>query len=144
MVRRGSSLRAEGSDLGSDLPRTTTNNQQPGQRRVRLRQPQRTHNRRPPPAAQPLGNTLCRVLEAAGNTVNREYYINDGVNSEQMRLFAESVRHYYHGAAGIESTSPRRVIVATTFKTSPSGSPSCTERVTTERRPNGFRNTRRT
>lgn len=37
------------------------------------------------------GSTLCNVLEAAGNTVHREYYINDGVNSEQMRLFAESV-----------------------------------------------------
>ncbi len=38
------------------------------------------------------GSTLANVLEAAGNVVHREYYINDGVNSEQMRLFAESVR----------------------------------------------------
>lgn len=38
------------------------------------------------------GSTLCNVLTAAGHTVHREYYINDGVNSEQMRLFAESVR----------------------------------------------------
>ncbi|HMS53913.1 MAG TPA: hypothetical protein PKA27_00805, partial [Fimbriimonadaceae bacterium] len=38
------------------------------------------------------GSTLGNVLEAAGHTVHREYYINDGVNSEQMRLFAESVR----------------------------------------------------
>jgi arginyl-tRNA synthetase len=38
------------------------------------------------------GSTLCNVLQACGNTVHREYYINDGVNSEQMRLFAESVR----------------------------------------------------
>ncbi len=38
------------------------------------------------------GSTLANVLEAAGNTIHREYYINDGVNSEQMRLFAESVR----------------------------------------------------
>ncbi len=38
------------------------------------------------------GSTLCNVLAAAGHTVHREYYINDGVNSEQMRLFAESVR----------------------------------------------------
>lgn len=38
------------------------------------------------------GSTLCNVLEAAGHNVHREYYINDGVNSEQMRLFAESVR----------------------------------------------------
>lgn len=39
-----------------------------------------------------FGSTLCNVFEAAGHTVHREYYINDGVNSEQMRLFAESVR----------------------------------------------------
>lgn len=38
------------------------------------------------------GSTLANVLEAAGHGVHREYYINDGVNSEQMRLFAESVR----------------------------------------------------
>ncbi|MBS1709427.1 MAG: hypothetical protein JSS65_12000, partial [Armatimonadetes bacterium] len=34
---------------------------------------------------------------AAGHTVHREYYINDGVNSEQMRLFAESVRALFLG-----------------------------------------------
>ncbi|MCX7799698.1 MAG: arginine--tRNA ligase [Fimbriimonadales bacterium] len=39
-----------------------------------------------------FGSALCNVLEAAGHQVHREYYINDGVNSEQMRLFAESVR----------------------------------------------------
>ena len=38
------------------------------------------------------GSTLCNVLETAGNTVHREYYINDGTSSEQMRLFAESVK----------------------------------------------------
>ena len=43
------------------------------------------------------GSTLCNVLEAAGHTVHREYYINDGVNSEQMRLFAESVRAILQG-----------------------------------------------
>ncbi len=43
------------------------------------------------------GSTLCNVLEAAGHTVHREYYINDGVNSEQMRLFAESVRSFVEG-----------------------------------------------
>ena len=41
-----------------------------------------------------FGSTLCNVLEAAGNEVHREYYINDGTNSEQMRLFAESSRFY--------------------------------------------------
>jgi len=43
------------------------------------------------------GSTLANVLEAAGNAVHREYYINDGVNSEQMRLFAESVKSYVEG-----------------------------------------------
>lgn len=43
------------------------------------------------------GSTLCNVLAAAGHTVHREYYINDGVNSEQMRLFAESVRSFVEG-----------------------------------------------
>ncbi len=47
-----------------------------------------------------FGDTLCRILEAAGHPVVREYYINDGVNSEQMRLFAESVRFYYRGEEG--------------------------------------------
>lgn len=44
-----------------------------------------------------FGSTLCNVLQAAGNSVHREYYINDGVNSEQMRLFAESVRAIVEG-----------------------------------------------
>jgi len=39
-----------------------------------------------------FGSTLCNVLASAGNDIWREYYINDGVNSEQMRMFAESVR----------------------------------------------------
>lgn len=44
-----------------------------------------------------FGSTLCNVLDAAGFEVHREYYINDGVNSEQMRLFAESVRELIRG-----------------------------------------------
>lgn len=44
-----------------------------------------------------FGSALCNVLEAAGNAVHREYYINDGVNSEQMRLFAESVKAIIEG-----------------------------------------------
>lgn len=43
------------------------------------------------------GSALCNVLEAVGHKVHREYYINDGTNSEQMRLFAESVRSYLLG-----------------------------------------------
>lgn len=44
-----------------------------------------------------FGSTLCNVLEAAGHTVHREYYINDGVSSEQMRLFGESVKAICNG-----------------------------------------------
>ncbi len=47
------------------------------------------------------GSALCNVLAAAGNTVHREYYINDGVNSEQMRLFAASVRYFAQVANGV-------------------------------------------
>lgn len=41
-----------------------------------------------------FGDALVRVFRAAGRQVDAEYYINDGVNSKQMRLFAESVRSY--------------------------------------------------
>lgn len=44
-----------------------------------------------------FGSALANVLKAAGHTVHREYYINDGVNSEQMRLFAKSVSHILKG-----------------------------------------------
>jgi len=41
-----------------------------------------------------FGDVLSRVFAAAGYPVDREYYINDGVNSKQMQLFAESVQAY--------------------------------------------------
>jgi arginyl-tRNA synthetase len=41
-----------------------------------------------------FGDALVRVFRAAGYDVDPEYYINDGVNSQQMRLFAESVKSY--------------------------------------------------
>jgi len=44
-----------------------------------------------------FGSCLANVLEAAGHIVHREYYINDGINSEQMRLFAESVAALVEG-----------------------------------------------
>ena len=43
------------------------------------------------------GSTLCNILEAVGHTVHREYYINDGVSSTQMALFAESVKAIVEG-----------------------------------------------
>ncbi len=41
-----------------------------------------------------FGDALVRVFNAAGYVVDSEYYINDGVNSQQMKLFAESVKSY--------------------------------------------------
>jgi arginyl-tRNA synthetase len=55
-----------------------------------------------------FGDTVCRVLTVAGFTPHREYYINDGVNSEQMRLFAESVKHYYRDSLGKYSVFPEK------------------------------------
>ncbi len=55
-----------------------------------------------------FGDSLCRTLTAAGENVHREFYINDSMNSEQMRLFAESVRHYTSLEFGIESTFPEK------------------------------------
>lgn len=53
-----------------------------------------------------FGDTLCRILEAAGHKVWREYYINDGVNSEQMRLFAASVEHFWRLKADLPTEFP--------------------------------------
>ncbi|HLK14201.1 MAG TPA: arginine--tRNA ligase [Fimbriimonadaceae bacterium] len=53
-----------------------------------------------------FGDTLCRVLRAAGDEVDAEYYINDALNSQQMRLFAESVRYYLALAAGVQAAFP--------------------------------------
>lgn len=41
------------------------------------------------------GDTLTRALRAAGDEVSSEYYVNDGVNSLQMQLFAASARARY-------------------------------------------------
>ncbi len=41
-----------------------------------------------------FGDALVRIFRAAGVETDSEYYINDGVNSLQMRLFAESVMSY--------------------------------------------------
>src|SRR5918997_289680 len=41
------------------------------------------------------GDSLARVLEAAGGVVGREYYFNDGGN--QIRLLGESVAVSYAG-----------------------------------------------
>jgi arginyl-tRNA synthetase len=42
-----------------------------------------------------LGDAVARLLEATGNRVTREYYVNDRGN--QVRLFAQSVRNVSEG-----------------------------------------------
>ena len=57
--------------------------------RVRQRQPDRAdHRGRGAPAA--FGDSLARILELAGNTVEREYYVNDA--GTQVRKFGEAIR----------------------------------------------------
>lgn len=53
-----------------------------------------------------FGSTLCRVLERAGHMVSREFYINDGANSQQMILFGQSVKAKYRESLGLESEFP--------------------------------------
>ena len=51
-----------------------------------------------------LGDALARLLEAAGETVEREYYFNDA--GRQMELFGASVVARYLQALGLEATMP--------------------------------------
>lgn len=51
-----------------------------------------------------IGDVLARVLEAAGASVEREYYINDAGN--QIRMLGLSLRHQYRLQHGIESQAP--------------------------------------
>ena len=59
-----------------------------------------------------LGDTIARLYEAAGFTVNREYYFNDG--GRQMRLLGESVRVRYLQELGREAKCPRTATRAST------------------------------
>ncbi len=47
-----------------------------------------------------VGDSLARILEAAGYQVEREFYINDGENSTQIRNFALSVLTRYKQLLG--------------------------------------------
>lgn len=47
-----------------------------------------------------VGDTIARLLEAAGYIVEREFYINDGENSTQIRNFALSVLIRYQQLLG--------------------------------------------
>ncbi len=51
-----------------------------------------------------LGDTIARMLEAAGFNVTREYYFNDG--GRQMKLLGESVRARYLQDMGIDAPLP--------------------------------------
>lgn len=55
-----------------------------------------------------FGDTLARTMRAAGRNVTTEYYINDALNSEQMRLFTESVRAYLKELAGLPLALPEK------------------------------------
>ena len=51
-----------------------------------------------------IGDVLARVLEAAGASVEREYYVNDAGN--QVRMLGLSLRHQYRLRHGIASQEP--------------------------------------
>jgi arginyl-tRNA synthetase len=53
-----------------------------------------------------FGDTLARILESIGNDVDREFYVNDGVNSLQMQKFALSVRAHYRKKLGLDAEFP--------------------------------------
>jgi arginyl-tRNA synthetase len=53
-----------------------------------------------------FGDTLARVLEASGHSVSREFYVNDGVNSLQMQMFALSVKALYRKMLGLAFDFP--------------------------------------
>ena len=53
-----------------------------------------------------LGDTIANVLNAAGHTVQREFYIND--NGTQVRLFGESIFARYAQALGRDEPFPEK------------------------------------
>jgi arginyl-tRNA synthetase len=48
-----------------------------------------------------LGDTLASLLDYAGHTVTREFYVNDATNSKQMRRFAHAVLSRYRELFGL-------------------------------------------
>ncbi len=52
-----------------------------------------------------LGDTLASVLQAAGYYVEREYYVNDADNSNQILAWNESMWAYYRDELGLPVTA---------------------------------------
>jgi arginyl-tRNA synthetase len=53
-----------------------------------------------------LGDVLCRVLDAVGYTVTREFYVNDAATSTQMVRFGESLVVRYLQVCGLDVEFP--------------------------------------
>lgn len=53
-----------------------------------------------------IGDTLASLFEWTGNTVSREFYVNDAVGSRQMQIFARSLFARYRQLLGHETEIP--------------------------------------
>jgi arginyl-tRNA synthetase len=49
----------------------------------------------------PYGDALASLLAACGHPVEREYYVNDGPDNTQLKLFGSSVQARYRTLAGV-------------------------------------------
>lgn len=54
----------------------------------------------------PFGDALAALLDATGHQVEREYYVNDGPDNTQLKLFGASVQARYRTIAGQETPLP--------------------------------------
>lgn len=54
----------------------------------------------------PYGDVLASLLDAVGYSVEREYYINDGPDNTQLKLFGASVQARYRTLAGEPTDLP--------------------------------------
>ncbi|MES2459231.1 MAG: arginine--tRNA ligase, partial [Armatimonadota bacterium] len=53
-----------------------------------------------------IGDTLASLFEWTGNTVSREFYVNDAVGSRQMQIFAQSLFARYQQLCGHPAEIP--------------------------------------
>ncbi len=56
------------------------------------------------------GEALCRLLEAQGAGVTREYFVNDVPSSSKMRLLGESVGAFYEASFGRHGEAPEGIL----------------------------------